>query len=140
MTRRRPYSPSSAANVRHRPSIAAQAVSKPPTLGNALRAGPPVIVRITGGPARALSDHAPRHCPRGQELRPRSDRDRACEILERHLVQRLALDILHADGVEQNIDPPRRLGYSADVLLNGLLVQSIDLCRLCHSSGGTNRL
>jgi hypothetical protein len=39
-TSRMPYDPSSAANVRQRPSIAAQAVSKPPTLGKALRAGP----------------------------------------------------------------------------------------------------
>jgi hypothetical protein len=39
-TSRTPCGPSSAANVRHRPSIAAQAVSKPPTLGKALRAGP----------------------------------------------------------------------------------------------------
>src|SRR5215218_3060080 len=82
----------------------------------------------------ALSDHAPRHRSRSQKLRPRGDCDRAAEILERHLMKRRPLNVLHADGIEQDIDSPCRLGYLSDVLLDGLFVQSIDLRRLGRSS------
>src|SRR3712207_5613262 len=92
---------------------------------------------FSGGPcgdrqdhARALSDHASRHRPCGQELCPRGDDDRVGKILQRHVQKWCPLDVFHADGVEQEVDSSCLLGHGSDMLLDGLLVESVDLSRL----------
>src|SRR5215217_7966579 len=84
--------------------------------------------------ARALPDHAPRRRPGCQKMRRRACADRTHEIFAGHLDERDQLYVLDRDGVEGDIYAPRSLHHLADVLLDDLLVQSVDLRRLSHAS------
>src|SRR5215218_2517165 len=84
--------------------------------------------------ARALCGHAPRRCPGSQEMRRGTGTDRTHKILAGHLDERDQLYVLDRDGIEGNIYAPRSLHHLADMLLDGLLVQGVDLCGLGHSS------
>src|SRR5918998_2968948 len=53
-------------------------------------------------------------------------------------MQRLALNVLHADGIEQDIDATGLPGHGICVLLDGLLVQSIHLSRLRYPTSGAD--
>src|SRR5215216_6696683 len=87
--------------------------------------------------ARALPDHAPRRRPGCQKMRRRACADRTHEIFAGHLDERDQLYILDRDGVEGDVYAPRSLHRLADVSVNGLLVQSVDLrCRGHSSSRG----
>jgi hypothetical protein len=58
------------------------------------------------------------------------------EITQRHLQQRRALYVLHADRVEQHVDATRLRGHGIDMLPDGLLVERVDLRGLGHASRG----
>src|SRR5215204_7332922 len=89
---------------------------------------------------RSLFNHVPRYRPRGQELVPHSLRDRPGEMVEGHLGQGFTLNIVIQDCVEGDVDASSLLGHGGGVILDGLLVQGIDLRRLGHSASRGNLL
>ena len=56
------------------------------------------------------------------------------EVLDPHVHERGPLHVLHADGVEEDIDPARCAGHRSEVPLDGLLVVRIHLGRLGRTS------
>jgi hypothetical protein len=66
-------------------------------------------------------------------MRRRASTDGTHEILAGHLDERNQLYVLDRDGVEGDIYAPRSLHHLAEVSVNRLLVQSVDLRRLGHS-------
>jgi hypothetical protein len=86
-----------------------------------------------------LPDHPPRRRARGEELGPRSFDDRLREVLSGHVDEQDPLDV-HADGVEQDVDPLRPGDHVVHVLLDRVLVQRIDLCRLGDAARGGDLL
>src|SRR5215212_8564209 len=89
---------------------------------------------------RSLRDHVPCCCPGGQELCPHGGHDRPLEVFEGHLGERRPLDVPDRDEVEGDVDTSSARGHSVSVLVDGLLVEGIDLRRLGPSSSGADLL
>jgi len=88
--------------------------------------------------ARSLPDHVPRCRLRGQEHRPHGGHDRPLEVFERHLGQWGSLHVPVRDEVEGDVDPSGRRGHSVGVLVDGPLVERVDVRCLGHPSGGAD--
>jgi hypothetical protein len=127
--------PSSAANVRDSPSIAAQATPKPAVEANADRAGEAESVGMT--PDR-LCTIVSRRSPCRQKLRGRPCHDRKNEIVPLQLDQRNALNDAEADGVEGDIDAARLPGHRGRVPFYRVLIERIDARRLGLAASGND--
>jgi hypothetical protein len=112
-------------------------------------AGDPIAAVVGHGRGRhgdghdhpgALPDHPPRPRARGEELGPRSLDDRLCEVLSGHVDEQGPLDVVHANGVEQDVDPLRPGDHVVHVLHYRVLIQRIDLCRLGDAARGGDLL
>src|SRR5260370_28480302 len=78
-----------------------------------------------------------------KKVRTRVAVDRGGEALERELRDGNPLGPRlrdRCDGVERDIDRPRPLHHCAYVILHGLLVEGVDLRRLCNSASGEDVL
>ena len=107
----------------------------PPWWGTGV--GATVMDMITPEPCRTIRRAAARAV---RNLGPRSLDDRLREVLSGHVDQQDRLDVVHANGVEQDVDPRRRAAHVVHVLLYRVLNQRIDLCRLGDASRGGDLL
>jgi hypothetical protein len=91
---------------------------------------------------RFVRNHLPGCQACGQEVRPGVGRDRQGELLDIQLGQRDTqnLRVRDADRVERDIDATRLIDHGLEMLVQGLLVESVDLGRLSGSAGGSEVL
>ncbi len=64
--------------------------------------------------------------------------DRLLEVFEGHLGERRSLYVPDRDEVEGDVDTSSTRDHGVSVLVDGLLVDGIDLRRLSHSSSGAD--
>ena len=131
---RMPCGPNSADSARESASIAAHAGPMPPTSGAPSRAGSGVCIRIT--PDRFSTMRRPaalavRKCARAYVAIGKQEAFRG-EFGERYSLNAF---LRNADGVEGDIDASGLPDHGAEVFLDRLLVQRIDLGALGAAAG-----